>query len=107
MGNLKAIIKKSFYSSILLSVFIYSPIFAQPVLVSNVNAVPSTVSLGQNFTLINTVTNTGDQDADSVTPNTPIVSGTGCASMLLGPLPAAMTITAGNSGEFSWVYTAA
>ncbi len=89
-----------------LPVFIYSPAFALPVLQSDVSAVPSVVSLGQDFTLINTVTNTGDQDADSVTPNPPIVSGTGCTIMLTSPSPASLTITAGNSGTFSWVYTA-
>ena len=66
---------------------------------------PLQVSVGQNITLVLSVTNNGTAGASAVTPGLPGVSGTGSVSVVSSP--AVTAIAGGASAHFTWVYTAA
>ncbi len=68
-------------------------------------AVPAEVSLGQQFAVSYTVSNTGGAAANSVAPSALSVTGSsgGAATVLSGPAPASATVAGGGSITFSWM----
>jgi uncharacterized repeat protein (TIGR01451 family) len=74
-------------------------------LVCGLNVAPALVSVGQLITLVMTVTNTGQADANDVCPSNPGVSDTGSAVLISSPL--CQTITGGTAAYFTWTYSAA
>ncbi len=74
---------------------------------ATIAATPATVSVGQSITVTVTVTNTGTTAATGAAPAPLTVSGTGTADPSTGPDPASIaTLGPGESGTFSWTYTA-
>jgi hypothetical protein len=64
-----------------------------------------TFSVGQNITLTMTISNTGATNAINVAPILPLNRvGTGNATIVSGPLPSSLSITAGSSATYTWVY---
>ncbi|HUS31467.1 MAG TPA: CARDB domain-containing protein, partial [Kofleriaceae bacterium] len=68
-------------------------------------AVPSTVSVGQTFTLAMTVSNPGQDAAANVSACTLVVGGTGTASIVTTPAAVPTIAPAGNA-TLSWTLTA-
>ncbi len=66
---------------------------------------PTIVDTGQKITLIMTVTNSGQGSANSTVGVGPGMQGSGTV-LLFGSPPPAVTITAGSSAYFTWIYTA-
>jgi hypothetical protein len=79
----------------------------------SISAMPSIVPIGGAITVIMSVTNLGQLDAYNVYPLSmsnsalagPSVAGTGYASVTT-PAVAGITVTAGSSASFTWVYNA-
>jgi len=74
---------------------------------ATIAATPATASVGQLITVTVTATNTGSTTATGAVPTTPTVSGTGTVDLRTGPDPVSIaTLGPGESGTFSWIYTA-
>ncbi|HNZ30449.1 MAG TPA: hypothetical protein PKJ42_10675, partial [Candidatus Goldiibacteriota bacterium] len=71
---------------------------------ASISAMPSAVALGNNITVIMTVTNSGMSSANAVTPTGFGYSGSASLVFVSGPVPTNATITAGSSSQFTWVY---
>jgi hypothetical protein len=72
-------------------------------------SIPPSVVLDSDFTVTMTVTNTGDADAQGVTPGAlSVVPGSPAGSAVLksGPTPAAALVPGGQPVTFRWTYTA-
>jgi hypothetical protein len=79
-------------------------------------ALPATVGIDELITVVMTVSNIGQQDANLVIPAnslsspnavTPTVSGTGSAFVVDGPVPlSAVAVAQGQTVSFTWTYSA-
>ncbi len=78
-----------------------------PILAADLSSAPATISNGQYFTVIMTVTNTGLVDAAVVTAADPGINpAAGSATKIGSVQPASQAINAGNHGYFTWIYRA-
>lgn len=75
-------------------------------LICGLNALPNPAAVGENITLVMTITNTGQATANSVAPSLSLY-GSVAYMYMAGPIPANVTITGGASGYFTWIYMAA
>ena len=75
-----------------------------PVLTASLAAMPSTISVGQSFSLALTVANGGMSTATAVTPSDPLATGSGTAMRAVAP--AAADIAGGTQHVFVWTYLA-
>lgn len=71
-----------------------------------INVSPDTVNTGDTITVIMQVENTGTGAASDVLPSGLVPSGTGSVTLVLAP-SIAVTIPAGATASFTWIYTAA
>jgi uncharacterized repeat protein (TIGR01451 family) len=77
-------------------------------LICGISAYPDPASVGQQITVIMTVTNTGSATAINVSPfSFSLLLGTGSAFMVSGPIPFSVVLPAGTSQNFTWVFDAA
>ena len=74
----------------------------------SITASPSTVAGGGSVTVTASVTNRTTGAVSSIAPSTPVISATGTAGAGLssGPTPTSASIGSGQTGNFSWTYTA-
>jgi YVTN family beta-propeller protein len=77
-----------------------------PALSASIVATPTSVTVGDSFTVTMTVSNTGGSAASNVVPSALTVGGDGGASQTSGPSPASATINAGGSQPFTFTYSA-
>ena len=73
---------------------------------ASINAYPIPVPLGSPFTVVMSVTNTGQALARNVTPSALIKLGPGNCSLISGPSPASADIFGGAAAYFTWTYSA-
>ena len=74
---------------------------------TSISAVPGQASNGQTITVTMTVDNTGDAQANGVTPSALNITGTsGDVTLQTGPDPANADIPGGGQQQFTWTYTA-
>ena len=73
-------------------------------LISSIVAYPAPVGIAATITVIMTVTNTGQASANNVTPVAFTVSGSSTYVYDGGPVPNSLTLSAGASGSFTWLY---
>jgi hypothetical protein len=66
---------------------------------------PSTVSVGQDFLLTFTLTNSGASEVTGVTPRMGRIPSFGGVGVLSGPFPPSSSINPGNSFTFTWTLT--
>jgi hypothetical protein len=69
--------------------------------------IPPVVSIGQDMTVVMTVTNGGTGDATLVNPGAMLMSGTGSVSFISGPSSLNLTIPKNTQSDFTWIYMAA
>ena len=85
-------------------------VLVQPLaaLVASLDAIPTTVSLGQSIAVTMRVTNTSEATATGVMPSLLTLGGTGSAGLVSGPSPASVGVLAGGAVvTFTWVYAGA
>lgn len=79
-------------------------------LIARVDVTPNPLNVGQNMTVVLSVTNTGQATANSVAPLLGLISSTttfAWSSIQTGPLPAgSANISGGGSAYFTWTYKA-
>lgn len=74
---------------------------------ASVAATPGQVSSGQTVTVVMTVTNAGEVQANAVAPSALTITGnSGNVTLATGPTPASVSIPGGQSRTFTWTYTA-
>ena len=81
----------------------------RPSLSASMSVSPLQVSTGQDITVIMSVNNSGEADANNVSPvpALPGLSGTGAVSLVSGPQPSSYGyILGGNSSSFTWIFSA-
>jgi len=80
--------------------------FAAPVcLRASLAVTPATASNGQQLTVVMTVTNTGGNLIDNISPGLAVGPGGGIVSLAGGPSPAPpATLNPGNSTSFTWTF---
>jgi uncharacterized delta-60 repeat protein/uncharacterized repeat protein (TIGR01451 family) len=97
--------KKAFLITAII-LLLRDPAFGAAVLDAKLTLIPSTVSVGQQITMIMNVTNSGTDNALTVTAQNLVKIGPGGVSYVSGPSPAAQAINAGGNGSVTWIYTA-
>jgi hypothetical protein len=75
-------------------------------LTQDITLSPAVISVGQQFTIIFNVTNTGGSGVIGAVPGAFIKMGSGSYSYFSGPVPVTQTIAAGATAQFELVYTA-
>jgi len=74
---------------------------------ATLEAAPASVAVGGPVTLTLRVSNPGTAPVVSIVPDAPGISGTGQAALAAGPVPPAIaSLAPGESGSFTWTYTA-
>jgi hypothetical protein len=81
-------------------------VVADPVLTNEMIITPSVASVGQNITVMLSVTNSGGSISDGTVPAAMIKLGSGSYSYISGPSPVTASIAAGASTVYTWVYQA-
>jgi len=69
-------------------------------------SMPAAALRGDTFTVTLSVTDSGGVGINSVTPSTPVASGTGGVQLLTGPVPTSQNLAGGAGGSFTWTYAA-
>ncbi|HRU38405.1 MAG TPA: CARDB domain-containing protein, partial [Candidatus Goldiibacteriota bacterium] len=84
-------------------------VYGQPILSQSSLLSPATVSVGQWFTIVMSVSNNAgaDTQADGVKPNAFVKLGTGDYAAISGPVPVSQNVAPGESRDFIWTYSAA
>lgn len=78
---------------------------ADAYLIGAITAFPDLVSIGQDITVVMTVTNIGQADADAVAPSVLPLTGIQTLRLLSGPKPTSKKISSKKSQDFTWIYT--
>jgi uncharacterized repeat protein (TIGR01451 family) len=72
---------------------------------ASLSAAPLAADVGDPITVTMAVTNSGQADAQNVTPSTLTLGGTGSAVLVSGPTPPSADISGGGTASFTWVYS--
>ncbi|MEK7477648.1 MAG: hypothetical protein AAB152_18670 [Candidatus Coatesbacteria bacterium] len=76
-------------------------------LAGSMSVLPNPQSVGHIFLLTLTVTDTGAAGANGVSPAAPLVTGSGAAVLVSGPIPSPpVALAGGGAVTFTWTYTA-
>lgn len=94
--------------AVLFLLFMANYTLGATVLDSAISVVPSFALIGDSITIYMTITNSGTDNATNVQPllAQPVISGTGNAIYISGPLPANAPIAVASSQVFTWLFQA-
>lgn len=75
-------------------------------LLANLEFAVGQSTVGQEFTARMILRNVGGDNLVNITPSVPVVSGTGSAALIDGPVPTTVDLAVGAVDTLTWVYTA-
>lgn len=76
-------------------------------LLAGLQITPGASTLGQTVTLRMIVRDGGADSIRSITPSSPVPSGTGTLTLVSGPVPASVSLAPGGEDTLTWTWTAA